>query len=600
MLDENDKLLAGVLPDDPADGCEPYRFGGVASDTDTGTSPGPGAEALDGLRMLVAFIQGAASTQIAKMMVAELLAHEPSMVRLAELYMKKQEQVDGLLAPAAVSGRGMKGAIAQLQASLKRRAKALRIERRSIDPDDPVINGYRLTDLGNARRMLDQRGEDLRFCVGDGKWYVWDRHRWRRDDLGEINQIAKCVAASIQGDADRFLEEHGPRLFGDDEKVHQAMLSHAKRAENTAPLRDFLTRAATEPGVGVRMTDFDPDPWVLGVENGVVDLRTGQLRPARRSEMVSKQVLAPYNPRARAPTWERFLDQVMDGDREMVRFLQRALGYTITGRATEQVLFILYGEGSNGKGTMIETVRELLGDYARSTPATMLMEQRFEGIPNDVARLVGARMVTASETDKNKRLAEGKVKQLTGGDTLAARFMHKEYFEFKPQFSLWLLTNNKPVIRGTDYAIWRRLRLVPFNIIFKDEDKDPDLPDKLRAERPGILRWLVEGCLEWQRQGLNEPEQVKAATREYQTESDQVGRFLDDRCELDPVARCPSAVVYAEYKRWCEKNGEYSGTKRSLSNRLGELGFKPFRTKTLRGFQGLRVIMDTPPMSERW
>jgi putative DNA primase/helicase len=270
-------------------------------------------------------------------------------------------------------------------------------------------------------------------------------------------------------------------------------------------------------------------------------------------------------------------------------FLQRAVGYSLTADIREQCFFLLYGAGSNGKSTFIKTISALFADYARTTPVETLLVRHGNNIPNDVARLKGARFVSAVETEGGKRLAESLVKQLTGGDKVAARFLHREFFEFEPTFKLWLAVNHKPKIRGTDHAIWRRIRLIPFTVTIPDSEQDKDLPEKLREELPGILRWAVEGCLWWQRDGLGTPEVVKAATAGYQTEMDVVGNFLAECTESENGATVTTKELYDSYMRWCEQAGEKPITKRDLGTHLSERGFESARNWQGRFWQGLSL-----------
>ena len=244
--------------------------------------------------------------------------------------------------------------------------------------------------------------------------------------------------------------------------------------------------------------------------------------------------LAPVNfePDAACPRWLEFLSRIMDGNEQLIDFLQRAVGYALTGETSEQCLFIFYGSGANGKSTFLQTMSYVLGDYSMSTPTETLLVKRRGAIPNDVARLKGARFVIACEADAENRLAESLIKQMTGGDTISARFLHQEWFDFEPTHKVFFGTNHKPVIKGTDYAIWRRIRLVPFEITIPEGERDKNLPEKLKAEADGILAWAVQGCLVWQQQGLGVPEEVKAATDSYREEMDILGEFLKDRCRL--------------------------------------------------------------------
>jgi putative DNA primase/helicase len=429
------------------------------------------------------------------------------------------------------------------------------------------------TDLGNARRLVAGHGVDLRFCKPWKKWLVWDGQRWRDDATGEVMRRAKATAQLVYG-ATRTLK-------------------HATRSESRAGIEGMVVLAQTEPGMPVRPEDLDAAPWSLNVLNGTLDLRTGQLRDHHREDLLTKLAPVTYDPKAKCSTWLAFLDRVMGKDKELVRFLQRAVGYSLTGSIREQCLFILYGTGANGKSTFLGTISQLLGEYATTTPTeTLLVKTGGGGIPNDVARLKGARFVSAIEAEDGRRLAEALIKQMTGGDTMTARFLYGEFFEFVPEFKIFLAVNHKPLIRNTDHAIWRRIRLVPFTVTIPEAERDKDLPEKLRRELPGILAWAVQGCLDWQREGLGMPEAVQKATAEYRAEMDVLDQFLAERCEL---ASTPSEArglsvrvgrLYEAYERWCDAAGvRFPLTRPALSGRLRDRGF------TIKKSNGEWVVM---------
>jgi len=269
--------------------------------------------------------------------------------------------------------------------------------------------------------------------------------------------------------------------------------------------------------------------------------------------------------------------------------MQKAVGYSLTGSTQEHCLFILYGTGANGKSTFLNTLSTMLGDYARQTPTETLLVKRGDGISNDVARLHGARFVSAMEVENGRRLAEAQVKQLTGGDLMAARYLYQEFFEFRPQFKLFMGVNHTPVIQGTDHGIWRRIHLVPFTVTIAKEDQDKRLEEKLRAEQPGILRWAVEGCLAWQVEGLEPPLAVTTATEEYRAEMDVLARFLLECCDLSPEARVATGLLYTRYVSWCALADEAPVQKRAFAAALKERGFQPGRSKQERFWQGLAL-----------
>jgi putative DNA primase/helicase len=330
---------------------------------------------------------------------------------------------------------------------------------------------------------------------------------------------------------------------------------------------------------------------LFNAENGTIDLqKRAYLRPHERGDLLTKRSRVPFIPSARCPTWEAFLFRVMDGNEDLVRFLQRAVGYSLTASTREQVLFLLWGSGANGKSTFMEILRLILGDYAMQAEFSTFLKQDSEAVRNDIARLVGARLVAAVETESGLPLAEALVKQMTGGDVVTARFLFKEYFEFRPTFKVWLAANHKPIIRGTDHGIWRRIRLIPFIVTIPENERDPDLGEKLKAELPGILAWAVKGCLDWQEQGLGVPEKVRSATAAFRDEMDVLGGFLTDLCVVENEATGKSAELYAAYKKWAEENGERVMSQKSLAMRLVERGFEPCKgTLGARCWRGLRL-----------
>jgi putative DNA primase/helicase len=421
-----------------------------------------------------------------------------------------------------------------------------------------------LSDQGNAQRLVLAYGSGLRYCYPWKKWLVWNGCQWKEDKTGLVQRRAKETI--------RFLYINAANQS--DQASREALAKFAVASEAEARLRAMVKLARSEPGVPILPEELDANSWLLNVQNGTLDLRTGDLRDHRKNDLITKLVPVEYDPNARCPLWERFLDRIFNGDKELIGFVQRAVGYALTGSTREQVLFMLYGTGANGKSTFLETLRAALGDYAHHADFSTFIARNINGPRNDIARLNGARLVTAQEIQSGQRLDERLVKQLTGGDTVTARFLYAENFEFKPTFKLFLAANHKPVIRGTDHAIWRRIRLIPFTVTIPDEEQDKDLARKLQRELPGILTWAVRGCLQWQEKGLAAPETVTKATATYRREMDTFAGFLSERCILFSEARVSAKALYTAYREWCAEMGEKTLTQRKVGMALTEKGLE--------------------------
>jgi len=443
------------------------------------------------------------------------------------------------------------------------------------------IKPENLTDLGNARRLVTLQGQDLRYSSQLG-WLTWTGQRWEQDVSGVVERLAKATVRAIYREA----------AVCDDKDLREKIASHAQRSESDARIKAMIALARTEEEVIVRQADLDTDRWLLNVDNGSVNLKTGELRAHRREDLVTKVVPIAFDPEAVCPTWLCFLERVADGNQDLIRFVQKSVGYSLSGDTREQCFFILHGTGANGKSTFISVVSALLGDYAKQTRTETLMAKRGDQIPNDIARLAGARIVSAIETEGGRRLAESLVKQMTGGDHMTARFLHREFFEFEPTFKLWLAVNHKPRIVGTDHAIWRRIRLIPFAVTILENERDPDLSEKLKEELPGILAWAVRGCLAWQTQGLNPPKSITAATDQYRNESDVIASFLDECCKKGPDYEVRKAELYEHYMEWCQKSGERPLSKKEFGSRLMEKGFSDDRNRKVRFWRGIELEND--------
>jgi putative DNA primase/helicase len=446
--------------------------------------------------------------------------------------------------------------------------------------DDPLHpDAARCTDLGNARRLVAAHGDDIRYIHAWKKWMVWNGNHWQMDEDGAVNRLARKVATSILKEA----------VEVSDKKARDALIGWALTSESRDRLAAMVTLAQDEEGIGVSHNKLDQQKMHLVAKNGTIDLETGQRITSRREHCATKALDIEYDPAAECPTWERFILEIMDGDKEMARYLQKCVGYTLTGLTTEQCMFFLFGAGKNGKTLLVEVLRELLKPFWMKIPAESLMAKRNGdgGIPNDIARLPGVRMAVSQETEEGRRWNEAKVKDLAGGDTLTARFMRAEWFDFEPTHKLWMYGNHKPQIKGTDDGIWRRLRVIPFNRQFLGPDdrgynpNDPNqarpdlnLKEKLFAELSGILTWAVCGCLMWQAEGLESPQKVKDANRAYREEMDIIGLCLQERFIQQIGVSIPLARAYTIFDNWREQAGlEDDMNKLKFSNALRERGF---------------------------
>lgn len=436
---------------------------------------------------------------------------------------------------------------------------------------------FSLTDLGNARRLVREHGEDIHHVPELRRWLTWDGTRWDEDITGDVMRHAKSVAEKI---IDEAREAH------DNERP--AIARHWLSSQNLSRLRAMVDLAGTEPSIPLRVDELDADPWMFNSATGVIDLRTGERRLARREDLMTHRGAA-YEPGAKAPTWDRFLLEVFDGDEELIGFTQRSFGVALTGDVSEQYLWFPFGAGANGKSTLLNTMRRAVGTYGiQLDPRLLMFNEHHQEHPTGLTDLLGVRLATTVEVEQGRRLAESLVKQLTGGDPIRARRMHADYFEFLPTHKVWLAANHLPQINGTDHAIWRRILLVPFTQTFSDDRADPALPAKLAAEIPGILSWAVEGCLAWQRNGLRVPDRVRAATDAYRTSQDHVGRFLADCFVTDPNDYVTAADLRKAYEAWCVANGERPLTPQALGRELTSRRYDSVKQSGTKRWLGLR------------
>ncbi len=467
-----------------------------------------------------------------------------------------------------------------------------------LPPLDPWR--YHTTDTGNGERMAAHHGADLRYCHPWQKWLVWDGRRWAEDDHAAVKRRAKQTALSIYDEA--------RAIRGDDDRAQarrKALGTHAGKSEARDRREAMMYLAQSEPGIPVVPKSLDRHPWLLNVENGTLDLRTGELRPHRRDDLLTKLAPVVYDPAAEAPVFCAFLDTITGGDRELQTFLQRFFGYALTGEIREHVLVMAYGTGSNGKSTLLHAFMTLMGDYAYQAPADLIMAKKGETHPTDQAGLFGRRLAVCMETPEGRSMDEARMKALTGGDLVTARRMREDFWTFEPTHKLILATNHKPNIRTTDHGTWRRQKLIPFTVQIPSDKQDKGLPHKLRAEFPGLLRWAVEGCLAWQREdSLGEPAVVSAATSAWRNESDPLAAFLAAECELGDGFKAEASGLFAAYQRVvAAAEGEGSMTSQMFGRRLKERGLVNGKgSGGVRFWQGVRLLPvgRSRPIDSEW
>ncbi len=434
------------------------------------------------------------------------------------------------------------------------------------------------TDLGNARRLVNRHGKNIRYIPEWRKWMAWEDGRWKIDSDGAIMRLAKETVEAI------YLEALG--LPSTEER--DALLSHAIRSQAEARLKAMVSLAESEGSVVAAARLLDADPWLLGVQNGVIELKTRQFRPARWEDLITKRAGVVFDPDAQCPQWLKFLDTVTGGDASLQAYMQRVVGYTLTGIVSEEVLFVLYGIGSNGKSTYRETVHALLGDYALAADAGLLTERKKPGgATEEIARLKGRRFVAVNETAENDHLSEARIKFITSQDTITARNLYGHLFDFFPTHKTALTTNHKPIVRGTDEGIWRRLHLIPFIVTISKSAVEKDFRERrLMPELSGILNWALAGLADYLKQGLNPPRTVLASTQDYRNDMDVVGQWIAERCEVNPKASVPTSAAYSDYSQWAADEVGWELRKLTFRRHLSDRGFA-----AVKGTHGQRMIV---------
>ncbi|HKK47350.1 MAG TPA: phage/plasmid primase, P4 family [Balneolaceae bacterium] len=435
------------------------------------------------------------------------------------------------------------------------------------------------TDFGNARELAERCGDKIRYDIDGEQWLFWDGVRWKTDSTGlHVMGMAKELVEDLYDEA----------VDGNDQEKQK----HARRSATEARLKNMMSLSTTFPGIKVSKDRLDQCPMLVTLDNVTVDLSAGKLLKPNPKHLITKKLPFSFDSDAECPRWEAFVRQIMDGDQAMIRFLQQAVGYTLTGMTTEQCLFFLYGSGRNGKSTFVEILMQLMGEYAIKSESNMIMDRSYGGsVSNDVARLCSHRLVVLSEIQEGKRLDEAKVKNLTGEDTISARFLRKEFFDFTPTHKLWVFGNHKPLINGTDDGIWRRLRLIKFGVTIPKNQVDRNLKAKLIKELPGIFNWAVRGCRQWIKNGqkIQVPDSVRCDTMAYRSEMDILSAFLEEACQQEYNYSCSNQDLRRRYEQWCDQNGIPPMSMRAMSPKLEQRGLQKFKSNGRVHWRGIAL-----------
>ncbi len=447
----------------------------------------------------------------------------------------------------------------------------------ALEKIEYVTLQFPLTEAGNALRMVEQHGSELHWVPELGSWFIWNYVRWLRDADGEIMRLSKSVARSFL----RAASEPGLS-----KAEVSDLVAHAKLSESLRGLRATPELTKSEPGITISQEMLDVDTMLIGTPTGTIDLRSGEAIAPNPAHLITKSTGVAFDPAATCPIWDRVVREVFDENPELIGYFWRLCGYFLTGCTNEQIIVFAYGTGANGKSTLLTILLSVLGEYAKQTPAETFSLKLPGAIRNDLARLLKARLSVSTETAEAARLDEPLVKQLTGGDPVAARFLRQEYFEFVPQFKIIIATNHKPIIRGDDHGIWRRVHLLPFTKTIPPEQRDKKLTEKLYGEREGILAWMVRGCLEWQQRGLDAPPAVLKATEAYRDDMDVFGQWLDECCVIAANAAVQSKDAYESYKKWVASRGMKAMSQSPFSRKLEDRGFSRVKRSVIF-FEGI-------------
>jgi putative DNA primase/helicase len=422
---------------------------------------------------------------------------------------------------------------------------------------------YSYDDTGNAQRFADVYGEVIRYSYIRKNWYFFDSKIWLIDQQGMIKSLVDRVVEKMKD------EPVYVPTGADEEDIRKAFNKHIKNSRSSRGKTNMVKES--EHLLPIQPHEFDSDPDLFNVQNGYLELKTGKLKDHDKNKYFTKISSVEYTDKIDCPLWLDFLNQIFNEDKPLINYIQRSIGYSLSGSTEEQMMFILYGNGRNGKSVFLDIITEMFGSYATNIqPQTIMVKQQGSGANSDIARLNGARLVTTTEPNEGVRLDEGLVKQLTGGDKVTARFLYENEFDFIPQFKLWMATNHKPIIRGTDDGIWRRMAIIPFTVQIPEHKVDKRLKHKLKRELMAILNWAVEGYMLWRATGLQEPQTIKDQRKEYRGEMDVVEAFIEDCCIRNENYKAQAKTLYQTYREWAQSNGQYLMSNTKFGREIGK------------------------------
>lgn len=463
------------------------------------------------------------------------------------------------------------------------------------DAADQSLINFNFSDVGNAERLMAIYGKNIRYSPIRNKWFIWSGKHWEVDNIGKIEGLSRKVVRKLQIEGESIsLENLDYDEQAKKEKLKESIKKYILRSESDGKIKAMISQAKTQNALVLKETD--KNVYLLNLKNGTLNLKTGLIEKHDRKEFITKVINIEYDPKAQCQNWTEFINKIFLDNTELINYVQKSIGYSMTGDSNLQCFYILHGKGSNGKGTFIKTIMTLLGDYAGTLNGKSLMEKMGdEGARGDLAALEGTRFVCINELEENKSFDESLMKSMSSGSSepIRVRRMYEEEFNLYPQFKMWLTTNKLPKIKGTDDGIWRRVRKIPFEYSFEKADKNVNFfEEKLLPEISGILNWALEGCLKWQQEGMELPDSVSSAVEEYKVDSDPVQRFIAEECIVSETVKVGISELHKAYEDWCHENKEYVLSTIKLTKKLTEKSFEQSRTGGFRFWKGIGLLSN--------